>query len=303
MLSVPVHAPAAADGRIQGRVIDRTAPQRPIARQTVRLTVVERGASSDQDAVSNDAGEFRFTGLPVGGVRVFVLSAEYRGVRYASERILLEPNSPVRTIALSVYEPSSDRAALHATVAFAVVDVARGAVRVSVVQGFANRTDRTLVVSPDDPLVFPLPPGAETVSALAGWRDPRIAAGRITDAFPLTPGSVRVAYTYGLEARGPDVTLPWSLLYGAEDVEVLVADAGIGVAAEGLTARGTVAGSRGRYLRWGGGPVAPGGQVVLRLRGVPRASTPWPGAVAAGLGLVLFCGLVIALRRSRRVPA
>lgn len=301
-LPVPLHALAATDGQIQGRVIDRTAPQHPVARQTVRLTIVERGASSDQEAVSNDAGEFRFAALPVGGVRVFVLSADYRGARYASERILLAPNAPSRAIDLSVYEPSADHGALHATVALAVVDVARGAVRVSVVQGFVNRTDRTLVVTSDDPLVFPLPPGAEKVTTLAGWQDPHVAGGRITDAFPLLPGNAQVAYTYGLESRGADVMLPWTFPYGAENVEVLVADAGVGLIAKGLTTRGTVTGPRGRYMHWSGGPVAPRGQVVLRLHGIPPANDSWPGAVAAGLGVVLFGALVMVLWRSRRIP-
>jgi hypothetical protein len=299
-MSAPRGFAAPVDGRIQGRVVDHTAPQHPVVHQTVRLTIVERGASSDQDAISDAAGQFQFTGLPLGGVRVFVLSTEYGGVRYTSDRVVLGPDAPARTVDLAVYEPSLHRAVIRGTVAFAVVDVARGAVRVSVVQGFANGTDRTVVASPEDPIVFPLPPGAAMVTPLAGWRDPRTIDGRITDTLPFTPGRVQVAYTYRLEARGSALAVPWSLPYGADDLEVLVTDAGVDVAAEGLTARATVTGPKGRYLRWSGGPVPRGGQIIVRLRGLPSAGHPWPIAVSAGLGLVLSCGLAIAVRRSRR---
>lgn len=300
-VSAPLHVAAATDGRIQGRVIDHTAPQHPVAGQAVRLTIVERGASSDQTAVCDAAGRFQFSGLPVGGVRVFVLSTEYGGVRYTSDRIALGPDAPVRDADLAVYQPSSQRSAVSGTVALAVVDVARGAVRVSVVQGFANGTDRTVVAPPEDPVVFPLPPGAGMVTTLAGWRDPHITAGRITDTMPFAPGRAHVAYAYGLEAGRSPLMLPWSLPYGAEDLEVLVADTGVNVVAEGLVPRGTVAGPKGRYLRWIGGPISRGGHVTVQLRGVPSASDPWPAAVAAGLGVILSCGLALAVRRSRRV--
>jgi hypothetical protein len=303
VLAVPaaVHGAAAPEGRILGRVIDRTAPQHPVARQVVRLTIIERGVSSEHEAVSDTGGTVRFSGLPVGGIRVFVLSTDYRGVPYASDKIVLTDATPVRTANLVVYEPSSDRSVVRATLAFAVVDIARGAVRVSTIQRFENPTDRAILISPEDPLAFPLPPGAGSVNALTGWRDPHIGRGRITDVFPLRPGTAQVAYAYTLEARESHLAVPWSLLYGAEDVEMLVAEAGVGAAADGLRAQGAVDGPRGRYQRFGGGPIPSGGEVVLRLRGIPLGHDPWPGSVAAGLGVILCVGLVGALRR--RSPA
>jgi len=303
-LSTPVHGAAPADGWIQGRIIDGTRPRHPVAHQRVTLTMIERGASSAQDAATDARGVVRFTGLPVGGIRVFVLSTDYRGVRYTSDRVVLADPTPARPVDLVVYEPSPDRSAVLAPVAFAAVDVAAGAVRVSVIQRFLNPTDRAVVGSAEAPWAFPLPPGAESVSYLAGWQHPQTAGGRITDVFPLLPGTSEVAYSYQLVTRTSALALPWSLPYGATDVEMLVPDAGVDVAVDGLRALGTVAGPRGkRYQRWSGGPIAPGGEVVLRLRGVPRGADAWPGAVAGGLALTLGAGLVAALRRPGRPDA
>ncbi|HKV45541.1 MAG TPA: carboxypeptidase-like regulatory domain-containing protein [bacterium] len=293
---------AAVQGEIRGRVMVRTAPVHPIGQQTVHLTIVERAVASEREAVTDAAGAFRFAGLPVGGIRVFVLHTEYAGVRYTTDRIVLTPTASVRTVDLAVYASSPDRSPLRAPLALAVVDVARGALRVSVIQRLENPTDRTLVSTPQDPLDFPLPPKAESVSFLAGWGDPRIANGRITDAFPLMPGRTEVAYAYGLEPRSALVEVPWTFPYGAQDVEVLVADTGLAAAADGLTARGSVQGPHGRFLRLSGGPVARGRQIVLRLRGVPLDRDPWPGAVAVGLAVVLAGGLALAWRRAVRTP-
>jgi len=288
------------DGRIQGRVIDRTAPSHPLPHQVVRLTIVERGSSSVRQTRSDAAGAFEFAGLPVGGVRVFVLGTEFHGVRYDSRQVSLSADTPSRSVDLTVYDPSADRSVVRATAAFAAVEIAPGAVRVSIVQRFENATDRTVIIPPEDPLVFPLPREAEGVTVLAGWRDPRIENGRITDAFPIPPGAAQVTYAYGMEVRRPAAALSWALPYGATDVEVLVADVGVRAEGDGLRALGTIVGPQGRFLRLSGGPVARGGEVVVHLSSLPLAQHRWPGVVAAGLAVVLGVGLALGLRRRQR---
>ncbi|HEX9246252.1 MAG TPA: hypothetical protein VGA35_08820, partial [bacterium] len=108
-----VYAADTEAGVVQGRVMTHTAPSHPIVHQAVHLEIVERAASSAQETVTDAGGRFRFTRLPVGGIRVFVLSTEYGGVRYSGERLALLPAAPVRTVDLVVYEPSTDRAALR----------------------------------------------------------------------------------------------------------------------------------------------------------------------------------------------
>lgn len=302
-ISILPAAAAPTGGRIHGRVLDRTAPSHAVAGQTVRLTIVERGASSDQETASDPSGAFEFTGLPVGGIRVFLLSTQYRGVRYVSDRIVLAPQAPARAVDLAVYESSSSREKVRGTLALAVVDVARGAVRVSVVQGFLNPTDRTVALSAEDPMVVPLPAEAEHVQTLAGWRDPRVGTGRIADTLPLLPGSTEVAYAYELKTSGSQLRLPWLLPYGASDLQVLVPETGVSIAAEGLSARGTVTGPKARYTRWSGQPVPPGAAVVMHFGGLPAGRDPWPAGLAAGLAVVLVGGLALSFRRYGRGAA
>jgi hypothetical protein len=294
--------PASSGGRIQGRVVDGTAPAHPVPRQRVRLTIVERGASSEQQASADASGRVAFTGLPVGGLRVFVLSTEYRGAEYRSAPVELSAAAPVRDVLLRVYDSSPDRSAVRGTVAFAVVDPAPGAVRVSVVQDLVNTSDRTVLISAVDPLVFPLPARAQNVTTLAGWHDPRIGPPGITDAFPLLPGGTRLAYAYTLDAASA-AAIPWMFPYGAGDVEVLLPAGRARLAGTGLAAQAPVSSPRGPYRRWSGGPVSRGGRLVLHIAGLGRPRDLAPAAVAGGLGLVLAAGLAAALGGRGRAGA
>ncbi len=294
---------APGPGQIVGRVIDRTAPVHALPGQVVRLAIIERGASSERRAVTDAQGRFSFTGLPVGGIRVFLAGTEYGGVGYESDRIVLTPSAPARSVVLLAYEPARSRSAAQVPLVFGVVEVARGGVRVSVIQRFQNPTDRTVVATARAPLVFPLPGGAEAVSFTGGWRDPRVVDGRIEDAIPILPGALQVAYAFGLEARGRTLTVPWRFPDGAGDVEILVADRGVGVTGDGLRPAGIVTEAGRRYQRWSGGPVPRGGRVSIRLAGVPTAQDAWPGLVAGALALVLGGGLALALRRPRPARA
>ncbi len=291
--------PRGGPGRIAGVVVDRTRPVHPVARQPVMLEIVERGSTAQRRTVTDAAGRFAFTGLAVGGIRVFVVRVRYGGVPYES-RVALTASAPARAILISVYEPTRDRAVIHGAALFAVVETARGALRVSVVERLENATDRTVAVTPADPLVFPIPSGAEAVEYIGGWRDPRIADGAIADAIPVLPGATQVAYAFGVTVRAPALGITWALPYGAADVEILVTDPRVRVATAGFHRAADVSAAGRRLARWSGGPVLPGADLTVSLEGVPVSRDVWPGAAAALLGILLTCGLTLALARRPR---
>jgi len=280
-------------------VIDRTAPVHALERQTITLTIAERGSTTERHTLSDAEGGFVFADLPIGGIRAFLVGTDYAGVHYESKRLMLSPDSPTRAVSLWVYDPTPDRSAIRQTLAFAVVEIAPGAIRVSVIQRFENPTDRTVVATASNPLRFPLPPGAGAVAFLAGWQNPVVADGTITDAFPVLPGSAFVSYAYALEVRRPGLAVPWTFPDGAASVEILVEDVGPRVAGEGVNRIGTVTEKGRRYQRWSGGPIPRGGRVAMDLDGLPVLNTVWPGIVAGVLAIVLGGGLVQALRRRR----
>lgn len=294
-------------GEIRGSVADHTAPAHPVAGRGVRLEIVEPAFSSTRVTTTDAQGRFAFPGLPVGGgPRVFVVHVEYGGVPYTA-RIVLTAAAPVRNVPLSVFAATPDRAAVHGTVVFVVLELVHDALRVSVIQQLHNATDRVVAVTDRDPLVFPLPlvspapRAAEPVEFIDGWRNPHIRDRTITDAIPVMPGATQVAYAFGVEPRSRSATLGWEFPYGATDLELL-ADPNIRVSGTALRPGGIVA-ERGRhYGRWSGGPVSAGGAVSVRVDGLPVVVDRLPGIVAAGLALALACGLVLALRRDPAPP-
>jgi len=290
-------APAAAvgpnSGVIRGRVVDETLPVHPVAGQLVRLQIVERGSSSERQTRTGARGEFVFTGLPVGGLRVFLVSTEYERVSYdGGQRAILTADAPVRDVPLTVYDATSGRGTLRGVLVFAVVDVAPGALRVTTVEQVQNAGPRTIVPTRAEPVVFPLPPEAVDVQPLDGWQDPRVEDGRLTDTRPLPPGVVQLTYAYQERPVREPVPVEVKPPFGAARVEVLVSDAHLDVTATGLSNAGMIIASGRRYVRWSGGPIAPGSTLTLRLGGLPAGGDGWPGAAAGTLALVLAAGLV-----------
>ncbi|HLW61146.1 MAG TPA: hypothetical protein VKV57_14670 [bacterium] len=298
-------AATSATGEIRGVVLDDTPPVHPVAGQRVNLEIVERGSTSTRGTTTDPKGRFAFSSLPLGGIRVFLVQVQYGGVSYTA-RAALTPAVPARDVQLSVFESTEDRTALHGTIAFAVVEPLQRGLRVSVIQRLQNATDRAIVATDADPLVFPLPQvsplplGPEPVEFVGGWRDPQVARGTITDATPVLPGTMEVAYTFRFEPRTRTATLRWLLPYGATDVELLV-DHSIRASGIGVRANGSIT-ERGRpYIRLSGGPVRAGTAVSVRLDGLLVSRDLWPEIVAGMLALTLAYGLAAALRR--RPPA
>jgi len=298
-MGVAASAPTAVSadaGQVMGRIMDQTPPARPLAGQSVTLAIVERGSTSERQTTTDAAGRFAFGGLAPGGVRVFLVRTQYGGVPYEA-RAALTPEAPVAAVDLSVYEPTQDRAVIRGTLALAVVETSRGAVRISVIQRLENPTDRAVVATDRDPLVFPLPRDAEAVEFVGGWRDPHVTNGAITDAIPVLPGAMAVGYAFGLDAAAARRALSWTFPYGATDVEVLVADPAVRARGPSLRAAGTVTEAKRSFARWSGGPVPPGGQLAVTLDGLPPVDNRWPGTAAGVLAVLLAAGLAVALRR------
>jgi hypothetical protein len=299
---VAKRAATGAAGVIRGAVLDRTPPEHPVAGQRVRLEIVERGSSSTRTTTTDPRGRFAFPGLPLGGLQIFLVRVQYGGVPYTA-RAVLTPAVPAYDMQLSVFEPTRDRSAVVGAVALGVIESANGALRVSVIQRLENATARAVVMTDEDPLVFPLPlvsplpRGAAPVEFVSGWHDPQVTHDAITDTLPVLPGAMELAYSFGLEPSTRTSTLRWVFPYGATDVEMLVADRGIGVSWTGGHADGIVTEHGQRYARWSGGPVPPGGAISVRLDGLPVSEDRWPGIAAGVLALALACGLAVALRR------
>lgn len=299
--AAPLPPGSDTSGVIRGRVMDGTAPVHPVAGQPVRLQIVERGNSSERQTPTDANGGFVFSELPIGGLRIFLVTTDYQGTTYeGAQRILLTPETPVRDVPLAVYDAGADRAILRGALLFAVVDVAPGALRVTTVEQVRNPGDRTVLATSADPLAFPLPRGAVAVQALDGWRDPRTEDGRITDTRAVAPGVAQVTYAYQERPRGREAALAWAPPFGAERVEILVADAHLRVAADHLRLGDPVTVSGRRYTHWSGTAVAPGAAVTLRIDGLPEAGERWPGVLAAAFAALLGVALVAALRRPRR---
>jgi len=138
------------------------------------------------------------------------------------------------------------------------------------------------------------------VDFVDGWRDPHVREGVIMDAIPVLPGTLQVAYAFGLALATSTATVRWEFPYGATDVELL-ADTSLRLSGAAVHGRGIVTERGRRYGRWSAGPVPPGGAISVGIDGLPIVVVErWPELAAGALALVLACGLAAVLLRGRR---
>jgi hypothetical protein len=68
-------------------VLDQTPPAHPVAGQRVRLELVEHGSASTRGTATDLRGRFRFSHLPIGASRVFLVQVQYAGVPYTARAV------------------------------------------------------------------------------------------------------------------------------------------------------------------------------------------------------------------------
>jgi len=291
--------PAPALGFISGTVTNHTGRPRPLAGSQVRLTAYVNGAEQDWKETTSDAqGRFTFA-VPVDPQRTYVAWLHYKDGEYTSAPVILTSPGQRATVALKVWEPTSDAGVVRVTVHHIIIEPGEGTVQVAELLVLANSSDRTYVgghagggsgQNRRQSLHFSLPDGAHNVQLMDGLYENAvtITADELTDSLGVKPGVREVAYSYTLPAAGRTLALGRRVDYPTGRLEVF-GRAGAALTATPLARQDDVTTDQGTYARFSGGPLDPGTVVEATLTGlpVPRAA----GRIAV---LGVFVGLLAA---------
>lgn len=293
-------------GTISGTVTNHTGAPRPLAGQPVRLTAYANGAEQDWKATTSDArGRFTFS-VPVDPQRTYVVWLHYKDGEYTSAPVVLAAPGQRASVALRVWEPTSDAGVLRINVHHIIIEPGDGAVRVAELLVVANTSDRTYVGTSSEGnrrriLHFSLPDGARDVQLMEGLyeRAVTVGAGALIDSVGVTPGMHEIAYAYAVPAAGAALALDRRVDYPTDRLEVF-GRAGPALSVAPLTRQSDVQTEQGTYARYSGGPVQAGAVVRVGLTGLSarRASARY-AAMGAFLGLVAAAIIYPFVRRRR----
>ncbi len=303
------------EGVIQGRVLQGTpGGSTDFAALSVTVFPFVGETSLEPITVTTRAdGTFEVANLPTGEDRSYGLRVEYAGVEYFYPELITFGAGTTVEAEVTVYETTSDDTAIHVVRHHVIIDFAEGTMQVAEMYIFQNPGDRTFVGS-GETLRFPLPAGAMELR----FEDPRmrtstrLAEGNVVvDTLPVPPGMRQVLFSYALPYQGSSATFEKEILYPTVNLNILVADVGVKVGAEGFTAGEPIT-TRGeaRFLNYTRSDVTAGSRLRLTFSNLPRGAGAAAGVVPdrsatlrwLGIGLTIVAlafGVAYPVLRSR----
>ncbi len=316
----------AAEGAIEGTVLNRTGGEAPVKAQEVELRVLREDGSTASTWVTrtDDSGKFRFADVGATDASTYVLSTRFQDVEYQAS---LRPSDLVESVGKAdvvVYEAAND-VGVQVELAHLVVEVDPATrdltiLEVAIVQ---NPVDRTLApkVRDGQTLWFPLPKGAlhpQVTEGLDKVADPNKDVEGLAYTGPIPPGKRQVVYTYMLANPGATFDIVKPVAYPTRKVNVLIADVGQGVKGPRLSSQQPVNIKDRNYLFLTGESFEAGQSVEVNLSNFPSPSSSGQGtgsmneirwAVLAVMGVGALALVVVyprvrasrqaALRRAR----
>jgi mono/diheme cytochrome c family protein len=285
---------ASAAGRISGNVANGTAGSRP----PTELEVTLHGLDNNQEALTQTqrlgpAGTFTFDGIePVVG-RVYVVTADYQGVLYASE--IGGMSSAELELPLTVFESAAATDAVEVSRLHLLFDFpAEDVVQVVELWLLSNLGDRTVDGGEAGVIDVVLPQGASGLSLDGGTIGDRfeLTADGFRDRRELLPGenTGELVFSYNLPYDG-SLDLVRRPGYPVAATVAMVSGDGPELVGADFTDMGLRQISGASLHSYERGPAQAGEEIALTLRGRATAG----GAGAAGIQPIVLGVAALAL--------
>ncbi len=296
---------AQGEGVAKGYVVNGSRDEEPVAGVTVTLHVLGPDATikESRQVRADEGGNFAFDGLDTDASLIYVATVEFAGLTYQSPALHFKGGANVITLPVMVFETTESDDEIVVERAHVIVDAVSEQKRLafSEMYFFSNRGDKTYV-GEETPsgrratLRIPLPAQAEQVEASSNTF---VEEGAVRYAVPIVPGPMRqpLVVEYSIPIEGDEVSVSRRMPYSTTFLNLLVADVGIEVEAEGFEFKGKA--GQGRYFNYERAEIPAGSEVAFTLKGLTRMRGPAVSATgkgeAAGFTAVLVIGVAGAL--------
>lgn len=315
-LGAPAPAAGAADGVVEGRVINGTEGSGPVADQGITLKTYRDDTEVALATTRTDAeGSFIFTALATEPDYSYYVTLIFQEAEYDGARFGFGPGETAKTVQVTVYDSTTSDGAIRVDILHTVIYIDSGRLLVKELYLFINDTDRTYIGFKRDAadetrqtLRFSLPDGA-TGLQLEPAGDlmeccVRDSDDGFVDSMPVLPGFRNIAYSYSIGFTAGDYTLMRQVNYPIGIYELFIQDVGVRVTSDQMATIGLLdfEGTRFNYLS--SEELAAGDVLVVNISGLPQTGGPgtitW---VVLVLGLLTFAfGIGYLLIRKRLQP-
>jgi len=289
---------AQGSGVIEGQVSDGSGAGAPLEGLPVTLSAFAGPeAESSFETTTDEEGRFRFEGLETEGY-AYQFEVEYAGVQYGSEVMAFPEGENLISVPFTVFEATTSDENLSVQRAHVILDFEPGTIRVQEVQIFFNAGNATYVGPTGEEgeatVQFALPEGATAVQLVEGLMECCVVETDtgFASTLPIFPGLKQFVFTYELRPQTRAYDLTRRVVYPTESLDVLVADVGVEVTADGLTGGESLSLQGGDYLHLAGENLSADEDIALHLANLPLGTAP---AQPTGNGTPVFTWIVMGV--------
>ena len=221
-------------GNIIGAVIDRKL-EKPLVSHPVTLTVHKAEGTETEQALTDEAGNYRFEGLPLDPTVHYTVSTVYEGTDYSEADVVLSTWAPNVTLDFNIGAFTDDKSQVRIKAYTFIIGpppadhAPDGAVTILEAVGVENRSDLPFQIKHGAQTVglhLTLPKGTEGFSSPAFTMDP--ASNEILLKKPLPPGESLLNYTYIFHVERDGLNLSRRLDFDTAQFTFFIPD-GIGL--------------------------------------------------------------------------
>lgn len=271
LLTIKVRPDTGKGGIITGKVFDKTNDRAvPGVKITLTAYMGDKETSRTEAATSKD-GAFAFASLPWD--RSYMVTVEYEGAEYSTDKMVFNPDEDLKTLDLPVYEPTDSSASISISEGHMIVQAVEDGLSIADLSSFENKGDMMYVGSADaadgrkETLRFSVPSDAANLNFIHGLSPEsvvRTEAG-FSDTASVMPGPKRVVFAYTVPLDSGGGTIEKTIEYPTGNFLLLVSKTNEQVSVEGLAGGDVVKIENEDFIRWSGESLAPGHKITIKF--------------------------------------
>lgn len=326
---LPAAGPVAAanEGRLEIKVLNGSADNKPVANQAVKLltgTENQQGPPADLGQKTTDEnGVAVWENLKSDAGQLYQARTTFRDAEYPTETLEFTPDKPIQRSTLMVYDATAEDPGLtFDTVRLIVVGVDPNAKTVGIVENVnVNNPSKKAYIGTSDAgngpratVRYPLPGNVLDVNLRGDLATSQVIGTMdgFTATAPVRPGVSTLIMTYTVPYQTDSIDMVRQFTYPVKEIRLaLPADSPVLVRSDTVNTAGTTDLNGRQYRLYTSGALAKGTPVTIRLQNLPAGTSSDSGGfnltdrnaliIAAGALLaLLLLGLGIYLWRRRR---
>jgi mono/diheme cytochrome c family protein len=292
--AAPAAAPVAGQARVAGAVTNGTGGVDVPADLVVTLHGFDNfNAAQTMSTTVGVTGTYQFDNVSYTPGMQFLVSTDYQGVIYGSDIFSFTTGQPPEPV-LTIYESTSDPAALRVDRMHVFFDFATGQATVGELYLISNEGDRTYAPEGGQTLQFSLPSSATDVTVQGGQEGTDFV--HTTDGLALTapvrpgPNAAQILLSFHLPYNR-QLDFAQKVLYQVNALNVLLPDTGVKLSGGNLQDEGTQVIQGNAYRTYNALGVAAGDTIAFQLSGEAAGAASSANPLSASTPTTLGVGL------------